>query len=150
MKLFVNTLLVSCLLIGGLVALPAYAQIVPACDPVPGDEFAPGHQGEPNCSVNHLFELLVNIYNFLLGLAAVIAVLMIVFAGFRILIYYWSEQPESDLEAAKNTIRRAIFGLIIILTAYLVVTTVVFSLLGLNATSPIAELLLKWGIVAPQ
>ncbi|MBI1833663.1 MAG: hypothetical protein HYR90_02450 [Candidatus Andersenbacteria bacterium] len=119
----------------------AYAAIIPPCDPVPG-------KGN-SCGVNDLFQLLVNIYDYLLGLAAIVAVLMIVWAGFRILIFYWSEQPESDLEAAKNTIRRAIFGLIIILTAYLVVATVVFSLFGLDPGGPVGKELQKRGLVAP-
>lgn len=75
------------------------------------------------CRLSDLFQLLVNIYNFLLGMAAIVAVLMIIVAGVRMLVYYWSEQPKPELEAAKNTLRRAIFGLVIIVTAYLVVNT---------------------------
>lgn len=94
-----------------LFALPAHAQggLVP-CSGL-------------DCTVSDFFQLFVGIYNFLLGLGAVIAVLMIVVAGVRMLIYYWSEQPEHELDVAKNTLRRAIFGLVIVVTAYLVVNT---------------------------
>lgn len=93
-----------------LFALPAHAKAIVPCSGL-------------NCTFSDFFQLFVNIYNFLLGLAAVVAVLLIIFSGVRMLLYYWSEQPEPELEAAKNTLRRAIFGLVIIVTAYLVVNT---------------------------
>ncbi|MEX1112225.1 MAG: hypothetical protein WEC84_02075 [Candidatus Andersenbacteria bacterium] len=83
------------------------------------------------CKFSDLFQLLVSIYNFLLGAAALVAMLMLGWAGVLMLIYQWGEQPESDLANAKLTLRRAIFGLVIILTAYVVVNTLL-GLLGLT------------------
>lgn len=79
--------------------------------------------GANPCTLTSFIQLFVNIYNLLLGLAAIIAVLMLVMAGVRMLVYYWDESPESELEKAKLTIRRAIFGIIIIVAAYLLVNT---------------------------
>ena len=102
-----------------------------------------------DCTVQHLLDLFVGIYNWLLGLAAVVAVLMIVFAGVRMLLYYWSESPEQELTDAKHTLRRAIFGLIVIVTAYLVVATLVFTVLGLDAGGPVGTFLKGVGITPP-
>lgn len=104
--------------------------------------------GGADCTVNDFFALLVNIYNWLLGFAAIVAVLMIIFSGVRMLIYYWAEQPEQELTSAKNTLRRAIFGLVVIITAYLVVATLVFTILGLNA-GPVSDFLQQLGVSAP-
>ena len=76
-----------------------------------------------DCTISDIFTLLINIYNILLGLAAVVALLFIVLGGVRMLIFYFAEQPEAELEAAKNTIRRALFGLLIIIGAFLIVAT---------------------------
>ena len=96
-----------------LIAASAHAQIVPC-----------GGPNQDKCTVSDFFELLSNIFNLLIGLSAVVAILFMVLAGFRMLVAHWGETPESDLENAKLTLRRAVWGLIIILTAYLVVNTV--------------------------
>ncbi|MEX0649883.1 MAG: hypothetical protein WD200_02700 [Candidatus Andersenbacteria bacterium] len=78
--------------------------------------------------MSHIFDLLVNIYNYLLALAALVAMLMLVWGGIQMLIFYFDESPVTALEGAKNTIRRAIFGLVIILMAYLIVNTILGAL----------------------
>lgn len=82
------------------------------------------------CTVQHLGQLLVSIYNFLLFLAGFIAMLFIVFAAIRMLIFYIGESPENELSAAKVTFRRAVFGLLIVLAAYLLVNTLILFLGG--------------------
>lgn len=81
-----------------------------------------------NCTVNDLLKLLVNIYNFLLGLAAMVALFMIIFSGIRMFYFGFVEDSSSELEAAKLGLTRAITGLVIVAVAYLVVNTLVFVL----------------------
>lgn len=104
--------LLAALVVAGL-AISASAQIVP-CDGL----------GDNKCEVSDLFVLFSNIFNFLIGLSAVVAILMMVLSGFRMLVAYWGETPESDVKNAVLSLRRAVWGLILILTAYLVVNTV--------------------------
>lgn len=85
-----------------------------------------------NCNVSHFFQLLVNIYDFLLGLAALVAILLIIWSGIKMLTYQFSENPESDLTEAKHTLTRALTGLALIVGAFLVVRTL---LLVLGVTS---------------
>lgn len=81
-----------------------------------------------DCTVEKLLELLVNIYNALLGFAALVAMGFIIWGGVQMLLYSFSEQPTSQLESAKLTLRRAIFGFMLVIGAYLIVQTVLFVL----------------------
>lgn len=124
------------------VSLPvaANAALVPDCNPVPGNN--------DSCGVDDLIQLLVNIYNYLLGMAAVVAILMIIWSGIQMLLYYWDESPDSALTNAKNTLRRAVFGLFLVLAAYLIVATLVYTILGLDGGA-VADVLERFGITAP-
>src|SRR3989344_7012251 len=113
------------LLLGILVlmlGLPAQAAIVPDCNPVPGYD--------DSCTVGHLFQLLVNIYNFLLGMAAIVTLLFLIYSGIRMFYFSFLEDSAGELSAAKLGITRAITGLVLVAIAYLLVNTVVFLLTG--------------------
>lgn len=99
------------------------AALVPSCNPVPG-------KGGDSCGVGDIIGMLVSIYNTLLGFSALVAMIMIVFGGLRMFYWNFMEQKESELEAAKNTVTRAIFGLIIVAAAYVVVNTLIYLLSG--------------------
>ncbi len=71
--------------------------------------------------------LLSYIINFFLGLVGAIAVLMLIWGGFR---YLTSSGKSDATKDAKNTIIYAIVGIIIILLSYAIVTTVTTSLAG--------------------
>lgn len=116
------------------------ASLLPNCNPVPGNYLPPRLQA---CGIDDLFQLLINIYNFLLGLAGLVLILYLIWGGLRMLIFYMSESPEKDLEAAKYTILRAISGFIIIILAYLLVNSVLL-LLGFNTDSEFGILLGKY------
>lgn len=103
-------------------ALPVHAAIVPC-----------GGPGGPPCELKHLFELLVGIYNFLLGMAGMVALIFLIWGGIQMFLYHYFEDPQGVLSGAKLTVTRAIFGLVIIATAYLVVNTV---LILLGVTDP--------------
>lgn len=101
----------------------ADAQIIPC-----GYEDAPGGKV---CTIQHLFQLLVNIYNFLLGMAAIVAMLMIIIGGVGMFVYHWFENSDEILKNSKHTVSRAIFGMIVIAAAYVIVNTLLV-LLGVQ------------------
>lgn len=83
-----------------------------------------------DCEFSHLGQLLINIYNFSLGLAGIVAILFVVYGGF-LMVYGWTtEQPESTYKEGQLTVRRAIWGLVLIIAAYLVVNTLVRVIFG--------------------
>lgn len=133
----------SCFLISIFLisALSAHAAIIPPCDPMP--------ETPTSCGVNDLLKLLVNIYNFLLGLAGLVAMLFIVFGGVRMLYFSYLENQASELEAAKLTVSRAIGGLVIIALAYLLVNTAL-TMLGVARNSQVGELLIEWGLLQEE
>lgn len=140
-----------------LVPVIASAAIIPDCNPLPGNPRpanpVPGTRY--SCSVDDLFGLLINIYNFLLGMLAFVAVLVIIVAGVRMILHSLAEGPvgsssRSELENAKVMLARAIWGIIIIATAWLVVNTVLV-VLGVRNTGPgsVGDLLTRWGLLGP-
>jgi len=116
------------LLVGLLLPVSvAQAQIIPDCNPLPGQSGS--GQQEP-CGVKHILQLLINIYNVLLGLAAIVALLFIIWGAVRMFIWSVIEEPESELTAAKRTVTRAVVGFVLVLLAYLMVNTLVVVLGG--------------------
>ena len=122
-----------------LVPLFVNAQLVP-CKGIAG----PGDP-RPVCGVEHIFSLLINIFNFLLTLAAIVLLLFAITAGMRMIIFHFSEQPESELANAKLTLTHAIFGFAIVAGAMIIINTVLI-ILGLNRATAIGRLLFDLGI----
>lgn len=121
--------------------LAVNAAIIP-CGP--GDNGANANNIS-GCSIGDLFQLLVNIYNFLLGLAALVAILILVWGGIQMFTYHYQESPDDYLNRAKLTVTRGIFGLVIIAAAY-VITNTLLTLLGLNRGSAVGQLLQSFGL----
>lgn len=125
-----------------LVPVIASAAIIPNCEPLPGRA--------NSCGVDDIFKLLINIYNFLLGMLAFVAVLFIIWAGLQMILHYLGESPlgaqRSSLENAKHTLTRAIWGIVIVAVAWLMVNTTLV-ILGLNKTSKLGCLLGRWGLI---
>ena len=109
-------------------ALPAEAALVP-CKGL-------------DCEFEDFLRLFVRIFNLLMGLAAIVAALVIVWAGARLASWSLLEQPESELAQAKDTFRRALFGFAVVALAYLLVNTLVVVLggRGINAVLDAAGL----------
>ena len=72
-------------------------------------------------------DLLTFIINFNLGFVGTIAVLMLIWGGFR---YLTSSGKSDATKDAKNTILYAIIGIVIILLSYAIVNTLTSSLAG--------------------
>lgn len=86
--------------------------------------------GEDNCTVDHLLILIGNIFNLLISIAGLMAMLLIIWAGLKyimagVIVFNPDERQASAIESAKITLYRAIIGLVIILIAYLVVNTLI-------------------------
>lgn len=104
-----------------------------------------GYAGQPACTqVSQLIGTLVNIYNTLLGLAAFIAMIMIIGSGIGMLIYHYFEHAEQVLENSKLTLTRAMTGFIIIAAAYLIVNTLLLLLTGAKGLAQILNELIPF------
>ncbi len=125
--------LVMVLLLLSLVPLPAQQQVpFVTCSGL-------------NCKLDNLLEVPVRIFNFLLGMAAAVLLVVIVWAGLRMILYHTAEMPEAELTNAKMTLQRGIFGFIIIAFSYLLVN-LVLNLLGLYSGSAVGEILKDFGL----
>lgn len=84
------------------------------------------------CTFGHLGELLVGIFNWLLGLAALVAFLFIIWGGLQMLLGWFYEQPEGAWKDGVMTIRRAIFGFVLVAGAFFIVNTLLTGILGVG------------------
>jgi len=98
------------------------------------------------CELDDLLDLPVKIFDVLIGLAGIVLLLVIVWSGFRMLLYYASDMPEGELQAAKNTLRNGVTGFVIVVGAYLIVHVLLFQVLDLDSTSDVGTELIKRGI----
>ena len=79
-----------------------------------------GNPGGKPCELKDLSDLLIGIYNFLLGMAGLVAFVFLIVGGIRMFLY---SVDEEHLAAGKKTIMHALIGLAIIAMAYLIVNT---------------------------
>ena len=83
--------------------------------------------GDTTGSADALADLIVEVTQFLAGLLAVLAVLVIVIAG---ILYITSGGDEGRIASAKTWLTYAIIGLIVALLAFVIVSTVAGALVG--------------------
>lgn len=107
----------------------------------------PAYQQQPfvncyglGCNLGHLLDVPVRIYNFLLGIAALVLLLVIVWAGLRMILFHVSEMPEAEVTNAKLTLTRGIFGFLIIAMSYIIVG-LLLHLIGLSSDSYVGKFL---------
>jgi hypothetical protein len=81
-----------------------------------------------SCNINELLYVPVRIFNTVLGWAAFVLLGVIVWGGTRMMMFYLSERPQSELEAAKHTLTRGLTGFAIVAGAILMVNTLLFVL----------------------
>lgn len=108
------------ILIFFLLANPVSAKLVPDC----------GGPGESDCTLCHFLLLIKNIVVLVTEIAFAIAALFFVVGGISFLISGGS--PEK-IERAKKTITSAVIGMVIVLTSYLIVVSIIVSLGGKEA-----------------
>lgn len=121
-------------LIWMLAPLAVSAQgLVPAC-PV-GQEGCAEAYAPDNYGVCELVSLSNNIVRFIIGLIAVLGAIIMVYAGFLLVS---SRGNASQMERAKQMFTNILIGMVIMLSAFLVVNTVMSMLVGSN------ESLVNW------
>lgn len=81
------------------------------------------------CKIEDLFKLLVGVYNFLLGMAGIVAFGFLIYGGIRMFLY---SVDEENLAVGKKTVVEALIGLAIVALAYLLVNTLLTAL-GVNS-----------------
>ena len=131
-----------------LVPIEVFGAIVP-CTPSGIIDSNGQPQIVGQCTINDLFSIPVMIFNFLLGLSALVLMLMIVWSGIRIAVFYISESPESELQSAKLSLTRALFGFGIVVATYLIIKTLVFVVFGADSSgtgvNSVFEILREFG-----
>ena len=118
---------VICLLLGTAPLALAQSEFVPLAG-IPGltDNLPSGSPG--------IADFLNNLYKFLIGLAAALAVIQIVWAGLDIAIFH--KDAVSAITEDKGKIRDAIFGLILVLSPALVFSIINPNILNLSISMP--------------
>jgi len=86
-----------------------------------------GGDGQPPCTLCHLFQMFKNIVDFVLfSIVPPVAVLMLVIGGF---MFFFAGGNPGNLSRAKSIITSVVIGLIIVYTAWLIVNTF-FAVIG--------------------
>jgi len=116
MKYLLTLLIIFSLLVPTIV----FAKLVPDC----------GGPGEEDCTLCHFLLLIKNIIVLITEIAFAIAALFFIVGGISFLIS--SGSPEK-IEKAKKTITSAVIGMVIVLTSYLIVVSVIVALGGKEA-----------------
>jgi glucose uptake protein GlcU len=123
-----KSLIVTWLGVVGAISLGLGKSVFAALDP---SAVAEAVNGKIVVSTS-LMGVVFNVLSWVLGATFGFAVLMLVIGGFR---YITSAGNESQAEAAKETMTKAIFGLVIILLAFVIGATINTILLGSSSGS---------------
>ncbi len=74
-----------------------------------------------DCTPCHLLKLVQNVIDFIIKLSFLICIVLIVYGGFRWLLSFGKEE---NITAAQKIIVSTLFGLLIVLTSWLIVHTI--------------------------
>lgn len=77
-----------------------------------------GNSVDNPCTIAHLFRGFIVLTNYLISLAGIVAVISIVYAGFRMVT---SQGNETERGAAKKRLANAIIGMVLVFAAFLLV-----------------------------
>ncbi len=78
-----------------------------------------GNTADNPCNISHLFRAFVVIVNYMITMAGFVAVVALVYAGFMVVV----SQGEDKLVEAKKRFSGAIFGLVLVASAFVLVNT---------------------------
>ena len=81
----------------------------------------------PDCTTDSVVALVANLISFLISMLGVIAVIVLVVVGFRMVV---SRGNESEWTRAKEMFGNVVIGIILILAAWLIVDTIMRGLTG--------------------
>lgn len=128
MAVLIGTLLV--ILASYLLPTPAQAQGLIVCGA--GDYVGVNQSDATGCQACHLFQLVDRIVQFLILIAVPIASLLFAYAG----ILYFTSGGGHGKEEAKNIFKDALFGFVIALCGFLIVDTIIKTLVNGSFTGP--------------
>lgn len=78
--------------------------------------------GEPMCTICDLLKLLDNVKNIAVEVAIALAIAMVVYGGYVMMVAGIGEGNSKKFENGKTIIKNALLGVVIVLSAYLVVS----------------------------
>lgn len=87
------------------------------------------------CTLDQLIELAVRIFNWLLALGGIVALLAVIVAGIRYLVGVFSGESGA-MAAAKENLTYAIIGLAVLLLAFVIVRTIYVGIFGGTISVP--------------
>jgi len=90
-----------------------------------------GNEGQPACTLCHLFETANRIFIFVRNISFIIGGLMLVVGGIMMLI---SGSSVRQLDLAKKIIKNVIIGLVIIMLSFIVITSILATFAPGSAT----------------
>lgn len=77
-----------------------------------------------SCQLEDLLRIPAQIYNWATAIAVSVLMIFILVSGVRMILHFASDAPESELRAAKETLRYALFGFAVVILSYVIVSTV--------------------------
>lgn len=129
MKKIILIIAIGIVAAGSLCASRVYAQdnSYTVLAPLPGTTQGNCPPGATDCKTS-LTEYLPGVFNLAIGLSAAFAVLMIVIGGFQ----YISTDAIQGKQAGKERIKNAVLGLVLVISAWLILATINPKLLEIN------------------
>ena len=104
------------------ILLLASASFIPTLTYAQGLVNPPKPDGLPGYSEDRLSSALLTYINIALGIVGLIAVIFLIYGGFR---YITSAGNEEVAEGAKKTIQNSIIGLVVIILSYTIITVII-------------------------
>ena len=89
--------------------------------PIPGLEFTPATQQGTNVVVPYFSQYINAGYHYMVGVILIVAIIMVVWGGFR---YLLGSADISNISRAKEIIRDAIVGMLLVIGAFVILNTV--------------------------
>lgn len=100
---------------------PPFTPIVPELGvPIPGFEFTPANETDDGIQIPYMAEYVNAIYRYMTAIVLVIAIVMIVYGGFR---YLLAATP-MHVSDGKKIITDALIGMVLVLSAYVILNTI--------------------------
>jgi len=96
-----------------------------------------------NCGLCDIIQVVVNLGDLLVGLSGVAAILMFVLGGTLLIIDYGSGK---NIQKGKDTIKAAIFGLVIVLGAWTIVNLTIAVFVGTTPGSAFSNITGTWNV----
>lgn len=88
-----------------------------------------GNEADNPCTVEDVFNIFVIMTNLLIGMAGIIAIIAIMWAGFSMVKAAGSQE---GIASAKKSLTNAIIGLILVFLAFIIINSILYGTLGIG------------------